>query len=212
MLESLKPRYQTIETLKKEIQNLETELNSAAMALSFDDKIKLSHDFPLNYYQVNDDYHTQKENMTWVAASVYIAASIFLLQSDFWKLWQMNSFNAFLFLVLLTAIISFWFVGWQFKNRLVAAVLADACASAAAKFISPTETLKVSDLEVVPLIASDTSRKVPKVLADEYQRLMSERSLFRRLFRWWPFRLTFIVMLAWTIADFIMLIHLYRWP
>ena len=46
-------------------------------------------DLVLTYLQVYEGYHTQKENMAWLATTVYLGAAVLVMASDaFWKNWS----------------------------------------------------------------------------------------------------------------------------
>ena len=71
--------------------------------------------------QTHERYHTQKENMTWLAAAAYLGATMLLVgRNAFWASWPVHWFGVWLALLLATAVIVFWFLQTQFRARHVA--------------------------------------------------------------------------------------------
>ena len=158
-------------------------------------------DLVLTYLQVYEDYHTQKENMAWLATTIYLGAAILVITSDaFWK----NSspvLCAWLALIATTAASAFVFVWWQFDRRFKAAAFLDACAGTVVRWLHDKD--RQPDLEPVELPAFRIV--VPREVACAFRR--DQRGGLHL-----PLILTLLVMLLWTAAAAISIIARWEGP
>jgi hypothetical protein len=159
-------------------------------------------DLVLTYPQVYEGYHTQKENMTWLATIAYLGVAILVMASDaFWKNWSSPALCAWLALILITAAAAFAFVWWQFTRRFRAAAFLDACASTVVRWLYDKD--RQPDLEPVEL--SEFRIVAPREVDSAFR---SHQWSGRRL----PLILTLLVMFLWTVAAVISLVARWEGP
>ncbi|MBI3247048.1 MAG: hypothetical protein HYZ50_11150 [Deltaproteobacteria bacterium] len=159
-------------------------------------------DLVLTYLQMYETYHTQKENMTWVATTVYLGAAVVVVASKaFWKNWSCPVLGAWLALILTTAVSAFVFVWWQFDRRFKAAAFLDACADTAVRWLQDKD--RQPDLEPVELPAFRIM--VPREIANAYR--SNQRDGLHL-----PLILTLLLMLLWTAAAAISIVSRWEGP
>ena len=151
--------------------------------------------------QAHERYHTQKENMTWLATAAYVGAAALLVGRDpFWKDWPIQSFGAWLVLLLITAISVISFVCWQFFHRNRASAFFTCCNDVAAQFLHSCPTKE--ELRPVSLCELD-KMLVPRAVEKRF------REIFQGEFNW-PQRLMLTLIVLWTIGAGTYVILTYR--
>jgi hypothetical protein len=86
--------------------------------------------------QTHERYHTQKENLTWLATAAYLGATMLLVGREaFWKSWPLSAFLCWLALLLLTAAAVLVFLQSQFRARHVASAFFVAASDTAASWV-----------------------------------------------------------------------------
>ena len=142
-----------------------------------------------------ESYHTQKENMTWAGATVFVGGAIALvvMGDPPWQKWSYIAYVSFLFLLLATATMGIIFVQWQFRNRHFASDLFLACANVGARWTEKSPPPE--ELKAVPVDARDkVPLLLPAELANEYQQIAKKRITPVAQY------LTLGTMLLWAIA------------
>jgi hypothetical protein len=159
-------------------------------------------DLVLTYLQVYEGYHTQKENMAWLATTVYLGAAILLMASDaFWKNWSSPVLCAWLALVLITAAAAFAFVWWQFDRRFKATALLDACTGTVVRWLHDKD--RQPDLEPVEL---------PELRIVAPREVVNTFRIDQRCRLHLPLILTLLVLLLWTVAAAISIVARWEGP
>lgn len=141
--------------------------------------------------QTHERYHTQKENMTWLAVAAYLGATMFLVgRTPFWSSWPVHWFGVWLALLLTTAVAAFLFLQNQFRARHTASVFF-VCANDVATqwLVKPPET---EDLEPKALPELDNMLVFAAVEKRFRNVVRSERSSSER------FALSLVVL--WSVA------------
>jgi hypothetical protein len=159
-------------------------------------------DLVLTYLQIYEGYHIQKENMTWLATTIYLGATVLVMVSDaFWKNWSSPVLCAWLALLLITAVSAFLFVWWQFDKRFKAVAFLDACADTIVRWLHDKD--RQPDLE--PKVLPAFGIMVPREVANSFRN--DQRGGLHL-----PLILTLLVMLLWTIAAAISIVARWEGP
>ena len=84
-------------------------------------------------------YHDHKEKTAYAVATLYIAGmSVWLLNDQWWST-PMHSRQTLVIAAIVAVVatgLALAFVGWQFRNRLLAATLESACINVAARIVA----------------------------------------------------------------------------
>jgi hypothetical protein len=156
-------------------------------------------------------YHSQKENITWAAATLYVAAIAVMLglgPVPFWSAAEPRKFWPFFVALFLTAAIGIYFISRQFYRRHVSHLLVHACSNLLAKWLvrPPAATdLEPRDLGKHGLGRETDFQLVPSAVISELQdlkRLVQERDSGMP---WWRRLhdevLTYCLLALWTVVG-----------
>ena len=153
--------------------------------------------------QSHERYHTQKENMTWLATIAYLAGAAALVGlQPFWEHWSVHWFIAWMVLLTFTAIAVIWFVQWHFASRHKAAAFFHSCIDIATQWLD--SGVEDGDLRAERL--DDFGNiLVPRRLALRFRERNSAKPSVAQV-------LTLIVMLLWTLGAFVYVMLTFRGP
>lgn len=154
-------------------------------------------------------YHSQKENMTWAAATLYVLATAVLVglgSAPFWRDAPWWTFWSFFVVLGLTSTVAFFFVSAQFQRRDAAHWLVQACSNLSAQWLvaGPTSAdLEPLDLGKHGFGTSHDQQLFPAAVVREVARLKQEqaaRKVRNASDRLTDRVLTLSIMAAWTVA------------
>ncbi|HKP86365.1 MAG TPA: hypothetical protein VJZ26_09725 [Blastocatellia bacterium] len=174
---------------------------------SGDEKLQDAKKLLMALLPIYDSYHNQKENMAYLAATLYLAgASALYFQQPFWvayKFWQLLVLIAFL---LVFSILVFSFVGEQLKLRRSAGDMFRACSDLLSMWITTAPDEGV--------LASEEFRDDETSLFDKSQMPTALAGKIRELKRqhtggWWARDITFAAMLL--AGGSVLARILYQW-
>jgi hypothetical protein len=155
----------------------------------------------LSHIQAHERYHTQKENMTWLATTAYVGAVALLIGRDpFWQRWPIQWFGAWFALILITGIAVILFIQWQFENRNKATTFFTCCNDVAAQWL--TSNITKAELLPVPLLEL-SGMLVPDTVEKRFRKISNGKFS-------WPQRLTLTVVVLWTIGGGIYIMLKYQ--
>lgn len=154
-------------------------------------------------------YHSQKETMTWSAATLYVIAVAVLLASGrepfwhhapWWKFWPFVGLLAF------TAFVAFEFVAKQFTRRTESHLLVHACINAATRAgeHSPAlEDAQVQDLNSHIFDPTGKYQLMPRSVVVELDDIREKHTEIQKKRTWRDDdeRLTKVIMILWTFAG-----------
>ena len=156
-------------------------------------------------------YHSQKETMTWSAATLYVVAVSFLLAAGdkpFWHVAPSWKFWPFAALLGITASIAFLFVNKQFQRRLQSHLLVHACSNVAARWLTYEPTLQECEVQDLQQDLADYDfgpdqdyQLMPRAVVDELKEIRRRTTANPKKYRVLDERLTRVLMSAWTVAG-----------
>jgi len=153
--------------------------------------------------QSHERYHTQKENMTWLATIAYLASAVVLIgQKPFWAYWPVHWFTAWMALLTFTAVAGIWFVQWHFSSRHKAAAFFDSCNDVAVQWLD--SGIEENDLRAERLEGFGNIL-VPRRLALRFRQPNRAKPSIAQV-------LTLTVMLLWTVGAFIYVMLTFHGP
>ena len=144
------------------------------------------------FLPIYDSYHNQKENMAYLAATLYLAgASTLYFQRPFWGGYGLLKLLALIAFLLLFSALVFFFVRQQFKLRRAAGHMFRACSDLLSEWLKgPPErhSLEPDDFGDDGDLLFSKSR-LPKALIVKIKELKRRRESV-----WWARDITFAVM------------------
>jgi hypothetical protein len=154
-------------------------------------------------------YHSQKETMTWSAATLYVVAIAVLLASGrepFWHHAPAWKFLPFVALLALTAYVAFRFVSKQFKRRTESHLLVHACNNVVTKWLErppKSEDCVSEDLGDRVFDPTGEYQLMPHALVVELKKIREKHNEIQKNRSWLDDdeRLTILTMRAWTLAG-----------
>lgn len=141
----------------------------------------------------NARYHDHKETMGWAATTLYLGALIALYKGNIEC--QIGLF----LLVLVTAILLFFFIRKLFSDREISENIVAACTTLLTRLNAPG--FIINECMRCPTELNRLGYKYPKILIDE----INDRSP-RKLWRNCYFLLTICVLILWTLAFLLKII------
>lgn len=154
----------------------------------------------LNFLQ----YHARKENLTWLATTIYLGgilgiASLFFDQGNFVPLDVKYKCGLIIFL-LTTFLLTCLFINKQFSDRTYGAHIIASCNEALAQLISQDFQLKSDLLRAKDYTEAGHQSVFPQILIN---RLTMDNKKHRPL---WNYASPFLVISTWTIALIILIV------
>ena len=146
------------------------------------------------------DYHARKENMAWVATTVYLGGLVAVMNvaiKDNHLVVATPLFRCSLvLLILLTALSTFLFVRKQLGDRITAALIIGACGDVLGQLVDPSFTIRGPLLHVHEWCQLDHSFKFPQILIERLNARSEKAS-------WLPshYFATYLAITIWTIAS-----------
>jgi len=168
--------------------------------------VSSARDLVVSYIDRFAAYHSQKETMTWSAATLYVVAVSVLLatgrepfwyRAPWWKFWP------FVALLAATAYVAFAFVHRQFQRRLASHLLVHACSNVAVQWLTREPTVaecQPQSLQEHGFGAEQDYQLVPAAVTDELKRMAERKREHPQQYKYHDRRTTFILMSLWTAA------------
>lgn len=161
------------------------------------------HDFLLETRANMADYHARKENMAWVATTIYLGGILAIMNvaiKDDHLLASTALFRCgLILLILLTAVLTYMFIRKQFGDRFTAALIIGACGEVLGQLIDPSFKINAQSLRAQEWHQLDHSFIFPNILIE---RLNSRKGQAK----WLPqhFLASYLVIAIWTIACIVL--------
>jgi hypothetical protein len=166
-------------------------------------KLQSLHDFLLETRTNMSEYHARKENMAWVATTIYLGGTLATMNvaiKDDHLLVSTALFRCGLvLLILLTAVLTYMFIGKQFGDRFTAALIIGACGEVLGELLDPSLKINDQSLRAQEWHQLDHSFIFPNILIE---RLNSRQVQANR--RPKHFLASYSVIAIWTIACIVL--------
>jgi len=171
------------------------------------ENLRALHDYLLETRANMADYHARKENMAWVATTIYLGGMLAVMNvaiKDDHLLVSTPLFRCgLILLILLTALLTFMFVRKQFGDRFTAALIIGACGEVLGQLIDPAFKISVPLLHAHEWSQLDHSFMFPKILIERLNARTEQASSLPS-----HFLASYLAIAIWTIACIVLVLFI----
>jgi len=163
------------------------------------ENLRALHDYLLQTRDNMADYHAHKENMAWVATTIFLGGMLALMNvaiKDGHLLVPTPLFRCgLILLILLTAVLTLIFVKKQFGDRYTAALIIGACGDVLGELIAPAFKISAPSLHTHEWSQLDHTFFFPKILVERLNARIAQGSSLPP-----HFLASYVAIVIWTIA------------
>lgn len=145
------------------------------------------------YLTIYDGYHGRKENISYLASAAYLAGVVAFLTHDppSWQKYSPLGQFVFFLVLIISGLLGFFFVLWQFQKRREASDIFDACVNLATLWL----TTSPSQDDLQPTCSCCGQLQWPRALDNEIKKAKGKKRGF-----WIPRDITIMAIIIGALS------------